>query len=262
MRFTRIVLAIAVSGIAALSVAQAEQKPKFEVASIKPMKDTNRRALHGGACNGADHPVTMGPITPGLGRRIFTGATLKALLGSAYGIEHIEGGPNWIESDEFEVQTKAEDPKTTRDGLLEMLQQLLETRFQLKFHDNRQDISGYTLVVAKGGPKIKSVRDDDEQPKGMVAGLGRMVGLTTTAQIARSLSIQLRSPVVDGTGLSGWYDVKMEWAAATPTTGNTAEPSGPSLFTAIQEQLGLKLEPTKVHVQLLVVESAQRPSEN
>jgi hypothetical protein len=84
----------------------------FDAASIKRSKNVNSRALHGGVCNAIDHKLTAGPITPGLGRCVFTGAALRMIIRSAFGIDLVEGGPSWIGADEFEIEAKAEDPAT------------------------------------------------------------------------------------------------------------------------------------------------------
>jgi uncharacterized protein (TIGR03435 family) len=175
---------------------------------------------------------------------------------------YIKGGPDWVATgvDRYTIDAKAEDPtKTTEQQLLQMLQGLLIERFKLKFHRETKDMPGYALVVAKNGPKLQASKGEDS---GFTWGAGGKPGsggpacLTarkwTTAALASILTQMGKGPAIDKTGLTGEYDFKLCWN----------DTDGPSLFSALQEQLGLKFEAQKVPVSFFIVDSAQKPTEN
>jgi uncharacterized protein (TIGR03435 family) len=172
----------------------------------------------------------------------------------------IEGEPEWPEGAErFDIEAKAEEPaKATQAQLLLMLQTLLIDRFQLKFHRETVEQAGFVLVVGKNGPKMKPTTSQD-----VVTSFGGQrkpfpnqgtftAHKITITRLVETLSFIRWSPVVDKTGLGGEYDFTLNWD----------EDQGPTLRTAVEEQLGLKLEPQKVPVSLFVIESAQKPSPN
>jgi bla regulator protein BlaR1 len=254
----------------------------FEVASIKP--------------SGADPHQVMIQMQPGGGFRA-SGTNLKTLIGQAYDVRQfqISGGPGWINSDRYDIVAKGassagsdnqpDDPhkmtdeqrKTMSEQLRERLRALLADRFQLTVHRETKEQSVYALVVAKGGSKLQQsqVRDSDG-PKGMMRmGRGQLSGQAVQLEmLAGSLSSQLGRPVIDRTGLKGNFDFKLEW---TPDPGQSGgpfggppgadappppDPNGPSIFTALQEQLGLRLESTKGPVEILIIDRIEKPSEN
>ena len=187
-----------------------------------------------------------------------TDATLEFLVAFAYDLKSYEigeqGWPAW-KSEPFDIVAKAEgDRPLTRDQFRPLFQTLLADRFKLKFHRQTKEMSGYMLTVAKGGPKVKA---SDPDAKGYMSTTGTdyaemtVVGWTMD-QLARQFSGQLREPVLDGTGLGGSYDYKLAWSDT-----NTAYAT---LFTALQEQLGLKLERHKGPIDVFVVDGAVRPS--
>lgn len=187
-----------------------------------------------------------------------TGATLSSLIAFAYDLKSYETGegnwPAW-KSDRFDILAKAEgDGALTRDQFRPLFQALLSERFKLKFHRETKQMSGYMLTVIKNGPKLKP---SDPEAKGFMSLTGTdyaamtVVGWTMD-QLARYFSTTLREPVLDGTGLAGSYDFKLAWS---DTNGAYA-----TFFTALQEQLGLKLERHKEPVQVFVVDSAMQPS--
>jgi uncharacterized protein (TIGR03435 family) len=179
-------------------------------------------------------------------------------------IQLIKGGPDWIVSgtERFNIEAKAEDPtKATQEQLFQMLQTLLAERFNLKFHREMRDMPGFALVTAKKGPKLQEAKGDEVvtlfggslKVKPMP---GEPISLTarkySMARLATLLSAINQSPVVDETGLPGDYDFTLSWDEA----------AGPSLSTALQEQLGLRFESQKVPVSFFVIDSAQKPSRN
>ena len=154
-----------------------------------------------------------------------------------------------------------------------MLQSLLSDRFKLSVHWENKEEQVYELVIAKGGPKLKEAGANANTPRMQVA-LGHFIGTAESLSLlARNLSQRLGRSVIDKTGLTGKYDFELTY---TPETGLNSvvgqppaqgapplpEPNGPSIFAALEEQLGLKLQSTKAPVKVLVIDSVQKPSEN
>jgi uncharacterized protein (TIGR03435 family) len=246
-----------------IAFAQAQPRPSFEVASIKP-GDPNSHQF-------------------GIGIRgslfIATNASLKMMIGFAYDVQdhQISGGPKWLDSDRFSIEAK---PKAAIPFSMErmeplklMLQSLLEERFKLAFHRETRVEPVYELVVAKGGPRLKE--NSAPGPDGRVGLFGRGRGdLTATAMpiavLAGTLSQRMGRSVIDKTGLSGKYDFTLVYTPDQSTPGGPDErdapaapdPAGPSIFTALQEQLGLKLESAKGPVEILVIDRAEKPDAN
>jgi uncharacterized protein (TIGR03435 family) len=215
----------------------------------------------------------------------------------AYGVENyqVSGGPDWINSERYDLDAKFDGATAdelqklnSNDRILarqQMLQKILAERFNLTVHRESKELQTYSLVVAKIGPKLKEVKLDDadaSKPKaGPAPGTGQMMVGGTWGQISGfatglstltgSLTNYLRRPVIDKTGLTGRYDFTLRW---TPDTNQTQDssitnglPSGdptgsPNIFTAIQEQLGLKLESAKGPVEIFVIDKIERPSGN
>jgi len=258
-------------------------KPMFEVASIK--RDTSSEG---------NARVTDAPG----GRFIASRIPLRRVIQFAYrGNEDFIGGPDWIDSDRWNIEAKAADgtvpPRTglpdmtTPDTIALMVQSLLEDRFQFKAHTETRNLPLFELTVAKGGPKMK-LSEDQTPPAALQGAGGRGTGLTRGAMrlgrgdfegqaqtmeiFAKALgALYAGRPVIDKTGLKGLYDIKLQWnpdpvlngPAAPPAAGNgSTAPSGPSLFTAIEEQLGLKLESSRGPLPVLVIDNVQKPSEN
>jgi uncharacterized protein (TIGR03435 family) len=236
----------------------------FEVASVK--KSTSGFNGVRGECHGIDSKYSAGELAaaPPLGRCVITDGRLSHLIGIAYGVSMgmIKDSPDWViaGSERFNIEAKAEDPaKATEAQLREMLQALLAERFQLKFHRENRDMPGFAMAPGKNGNKLRKAKGDDvvldfggaakPNPAGPISLKLRKYSM---AQLAALLSQIGPGPISDNTGLTGAYDFELMWD----------ESSGPSLFTALQEQLGLKLEPQKVPVSFFVFDSAQRPGEN
>ncbi|HEY6250018.1 MAG TPA: TIGR03435 family protein [Candidatus Angelobacter sp.] len=252
--------------------------PSFEVASIKPNK--------------ADDQRMMFRMTPdGFSA---SGVPLKLLIEFAYNIKdfQISGGPGWIDSERYDIDAKMDEAnieaikKMPRDQAVEqrrlMVQSLLADRFKLKVTHSNKELPIYALVVAKNGPKLVQAADTSSAPggpgpqsqlrftPGELSGTGiRMSGL------ANQLSREIGRKVVDKTGLQGNYDFTLHWtpdrpadgpggpgSAGAPGDAPAPDSSGPSVFTALQEQLGLKLESQKGPVETLIIDSIEKPSEN
>ena len=236
----------------------------FEVALVK--KSTPGSDGVRGGCHGVDSKYSAAELAaaPPLGRCVITAGRLSHLIGIAYGVSMtmIKDSPDWViaGSERFNIEAEAEDPaKATEAQLHEMLQALLVDRFQLKLHRENRDMPGFAIVVGKNGNKLKEAKGDDVveifgdsgKPR---PGVPISVKLRhySMPQLAALLSAIGPGPMVDKTGLTGAYDFDLMWD----------ESSGPSLFTALQEQLGLKLEPQKVPISFFMFDSAQRPGEN
>ena len=151
-----------------------------------------------------------------------------------------------------------------------MLQTLLSDRFQLRFHRETRDGAVYALFVGKNGPRLQPARESNSSGttsgRNPDTGLSTMKGTRVTLdEIAANLSAKLGRPVFDKTGLTDKFDFELSWAPDLSSSGaNAASPAvaGPSLFTAIQEQLGLRLESQRGPVEILVIDQANRPQEN
>lgn len=228
--FARIVIAsIVVAGVAGVALAQS-----FEVASVKP------------ADPGAAGSTFQFP--PGGGIRISNG-TLRQIV----------GGPAWMNSARFDILATG-GSGTEIPAVRKKLQTLLAERFGVRVHTETRELPMYSLVVVKNGPKVESVADGSG-PVGIQSSCGRMVGTKATiANLAVYLSRQLHRPVEDHSGLAGMYSFEFEW---TPDDAPCSPPAdGPSLFTALQETLGLRLESTKGPLPVLAIDDATRPQEN
>jgi uncharacterized protein (TIGR03435 family) len=245
-------LAPVLLGIAPVIVTA--QSPAFEVASIKAVSPREGAA-----------GFTSMDTDPAMVR--YSNVTLKLLMAIAYRFDGrlIQGGPSWLDEQPYDLTAKI-PPGTSKDRVPAMLQTLLVERLHLATHRETKEQRGYFLVAGPKGNKLiagqKVDQKDLEQVRGahpaaqIVRG-GIMGHSMTMGSLAGSLSQVLGSQVEDHTGLGGTFDIDLKW---TPDDGKE---SGPSLFTALQEQLGLKLEPGKVSVQVLVVDHADRnPNEN
>jgi uncharacterized protein (TIGR03435 family) len=184
----------------------------------------------------------------------------------AYGVEEprILGGLKWLDEDRYNIEARAAGP--AGDAELEvMLQSLLAERFKLSFHRETRALSGYALVVGKSGLKARPSEPDADSRTSSRWGSIEAAGCTM-AHLALKLSEVLHLPVADFTAVPGEFDFKLEWTfddmQAKPPDAVPDAASGPSIFAALQEQLGLKLESRKVPAEVLVVDHAEKPSEN
>jgi uncharacterized protein (TIGR03435 family) len=223
-----------------------------------------------------------------------TNMPLWTIVREAFGLndDHLFGGPGWSKTSMFDLEAKVapEDaPKLKAlkmDQMRPMLVALLEERFGLKYHHETRDLPMYELVVAKGGAKMQASKPEPEGPDPgagpkpsnhmlMMHGRGHIESTGTgVAGLARLLSGQLGRTVIDKTGLTGDFDYKLDWTpddatlamtkAGNPSGDNASSPdtAGPSLFTAIEEQLGLKLESTKGPVDVIVIDQLNQPTAN
>jgi uncharacterized protein (TIGR03435 family) len=191
--------------------------------------------------------------------------------------ERILNGPDWILSDKYSIDAIAPNPASTTEGELKlMMQSMLADRFKLKIHTETRALSGYALLVTKNGPKLGPATSDDPKQSGMPGRPGQITSINMPiSSLADGISSNLGQPVVDETGLTGRFNYTLVW---TPGQADVLlsryppppevqrewaiDPNGPPIFTAIQEQLGLRLEARKVPTEVLVIDSVQKPSEN
>jgi uncharacterized protein (TIGR03435 family) len=188
-------------------------------------------------------------------------------------------GPDWLRSERFDVAAKFPEALSTERekynaGLHAMMQNMLVDRFKLAVHRDTKMLSVYGLTVAKGGIKFKEVPDSDShnEDSNNTHYVGTSVSMDAFAEfLARRSDLPQDLPVLDMTGLKGFYNLTLDWVPEHRQSGDSRSdlpavadsPSGPMLLTALQEQLGLKLETRKAPIEILVVDHAERvPSEN
>lgn len=215
----------------------------FESASVKPSPQDD-------AGRGVDSD-------PGILR--LQHQTLRGLVRIAYRLNdsQVAGGPKWAGDDEFNVIGKANGPANGLQ-LNQMLQSLLSERFKLTFHRESKTVSGFALVVAKGGVKMQASAGGDSTSHG---GRGRIDAQgVSMAKLADRLTRLLRAPVEDATGTTGGFNFTLKWTQENASGASGDE--GPTIFTALQEQLGLKLEARKVTMEVIVIDGAEKPGEN
>ena len=239
--------------------------PQFEAASIK----INNSGVRG----------TTFMVQPG-GRLVGVNTSISNVIRNAYGIGlpfQLEGGPDWINSDRYDIEAKAEGNPSEAEVMI-MVRSLLADRFKLKVHTESREMPAYILTVAKGGSKLKQTSEGSCIPRG-AARPPRREGQTQLmtcgsnlisaghwqavrvdmASVAGALGALARRQVIDKTGLSGLFDIHLEYPL-DPLTGSDS--NAPSIFTLIQEELGLKLESGKAPAEVLVVDHIERPKEN
>lgn len=259
MRFPRVL-----SVVAAACVLRAQAPLTFEVASIKVAK-SGVGGVRGG-CHGIDSVFTPGEAAEAapLGRCVIADGRLSHMVGIAWGVEMnmLKTGPDWIQRGDlrFNLEAKAENPtKATEKQVFAMLQALLVERFQMKYHLEPVTLQGFALVVDKKGLKMKkSVSQDTDANFGPHGKPGRDAGMFQGKRISMANLTQMlsgfgdRGPGIDKTGLDGYYDVSLTW--------NNLD--GPTIDTALLEQLGLRMEPQKVQTNYFVIDSAKQPIDN
>ena len=223
------------------------QPPAFEAASVKLDRSGREQRWH-------REP----------GRLAVENLTLGDLVRYAYDVHsnQISGGPAWFDTDRWDIVATA-GREISESERRRMLQTLLAERFQLTIRREMKDLPVYALVVAKGGPKLKANTDGIERDEMDVSAAGFSQLFCQDVPMSR-IAMILFNPtgriVIDRTGIEGNFDFKLEWM---PDSARAAgNPDGASIFTAVQEQLGLKLESTKAPVEILVIERAERATEN
>jgi uncharacterized protein (TIGR03435 family) len=273
LRGARVAIVALVAGAALPPLlAQSAGQPVFEVASVKH--------------NTSGEARWFGPVISPGGRYTFTNVALRQIVRSAYAegqsslLENFRlvGGPDWLDADRFDIQAKAPGASPTRAEYRAMMQTLLRDRFKVAVHWETRSLPMYALIMANAdgrlGPRFHKTAIDcapifagaagpETQPGQMPpcgtiqSGPGRMTARGRTLDmLATDLSERVERPIENRTRLQGYFDADMEW---TPTDV-PADSSGPSIFTALQEQLGLKLESTRGPVRVLLIDHAEQPS--
>jgi uncharacterized protein (TIGR03435 family) len=259
-------LIVSASGILAQTPSQTPSpRPKFnafEVATIKPVEPADKSPRY----------IKM----EGPHRFVEKYYTLKLLIAAAYDLnpKTISGGPSWVDSDHYDILALTPgEIRPSHDEQMSMLRNLLTDRFKLTFHREQKDFSIFELEVAKNGPKLKKSTAAPDDPTALISTVypQRIMLPARNASMGDFTSLLQRAlldrPVVDKTGLTGKYDFDLEWAPDNSQFGgdvgsaSSDAPSAP-FFTAIQQQLGLKLEATRGPVEALVVDHAEPPSAN
>jgi uncharacterized protein (TIGR03435 family) len=269
LRRSLLLVPFAVCAMSAQVVKTDGPKPQFEVATIKPNKS-------------GESGASLGP-RPG-GRLIGTNQTVRNLIRNAFNVQpyQIVGGPDWMDADRFDILAKAADAdvdangRVAPQGMMLRLQALLEDRFAMATHWETRDLPAYALVrvsPASLGPRLKVHTGDCTRPPGSAPAAGAAavkcgtnvnmsaagakvtaIGITIET-FARNLSSAAGRYVVDKSGLAGHYDLELEF-----TPEQSADTAGPSLFTAMQEQLGLKLDSERAPIEVLIIDGVERPT--
>jgi uncharacterized protein (TIGR03435 family) len=251
---------IALTALVIVSMAFA-QDAAFDVATIRPHD----------------------PARPGFGMQIVgrrfnsVGAPLSHLIAFAYALHprQIAGAPGWVETEKFDIVAEVTGVENQANGqaMIERVQKLLADRFGLRFHREKKQMPAYIVTVAKGGARfLNSAGGSAVNPTYGFTGRGSMtVNNATIANFAGWMQrYVLDRPVVDRTGIPGKYTFKLNWkadefqfrdiAGALPSPADEAD--RPDLYTAMQQQLGLKLESAKETVDVLVIDRVEKPTDN
>ena len=222
---------------------------RFEVVAIKPSQaamgaGTNFNLFEGGRIRITNEPIRL-------------------LIRLAFAVQdtQILGGPSWVETDRYDIDAKADlAGKIKPDQIGALIESLLVERFNLKFHRETREMSFSALIVAKGGPKLKP-KAEGESSVTNTSGGSRESHLAATATsmdlLARYVGNRLNRIVIDKTGLSDSYDFTLDWSP-----DEASDTPAPPLSTALREQLGLRLESQRSPIEVLVIDSIAKPSEN
>jgi len=245
-------------------LAPAPNRLKFEVASLKPS---------------APDPTGRGGIRPAPGgqRYIGSNAPLRLFITVAYGVkgDQITGGPDWMDTARFDM-TGVAAKQSTIEELHLMLQDLLAERFKLRFHRETKQLPVYALTVDKDGPKLQARAASNAGEAWIEQTAVRFLQMTLNAKVvtmdyfAFRLSQLLDRPVINQTRLPGTFDFELAYTREPPPgmpenaliNGQPVDTSGPTIFEAMRRQLGLKLESQKGPVEIIVVDHAEKPTEN
>ena len=241
----------------------ADAKPEFAVATIKPSRPDAPRGGYG---------IRGNDVTT-------TNVTVNWMIKLAYNVHanQISGGPSWLDSERYDTVGRPDTPgEPSRDQMKLMIRKLLVDRFQLKFHTEKKELPVYAMVVARNGPKLAvSAADPDAFPgigfgrePGVISLVGRNTGLNGVANGLQSNILD--KPVVDQTGLTGRYDFQLRFAPDATQLANFGGVEAnsadlnlpPDIFTAFEQQLGLKLQATKAVVDVMVIDMIEKPSAN
>jgi len=271
------------------ALAQESSKPAavqtFDIASVKLNKSNERR-------------INVRRVVPASGRLVITGMSVTSVIQVAYGLQRFQlvNNDSPVLNQSIDIEAKTERPVSSAAQMQQMLQPLLAERFKLAVHREVREMNAFVLTVAKGGrlgPKMKkSDRACDSLGTGVTAlviavppasgerpacgytpsGVGRIVGVGLDVATIIGLLSALRLPIVDQTGLNDRYDIDVTYTPTPFSAGTLAQrggtpmpgvdPDGPSLFNAIEEQLGLKLQPKRMPIPVVIIDHIQPLTEN
>jgi len=249
MRTARLMAALGPMLLAILGPSHAQDQAQFEVASVK----ANTSGSQAFSIN----------TTPE-GRFSTRNFTVWNLIREAYHLRdlQISGGPGWIKTEGFDIEARPASP-VSRDKMEEMLRMLLAERFQLKVHTESRNLPAFALILSDKGSKLQPATGVNGPRTIRIGQLNE--SKMSMAQLAQILEFDLDRPVIDRTGLTGDFSIHLEWTREQERTAAGDVPgdqSRPSIFTAVQEQLGLKLESVKAPVDVLVIDGVELPSAN
>jgi uncharacterized protein (TIGR03435 family) len=238
----------------------ADADPTFEVATIKPSQPDEERSI----------------LVEGT-RLVTADTSLVDLMMFAYSVHSLQimDGPEWLRTEKFDVVVQPSLPgRPSSAQMRSIVQKLLADRFKLAFHHAQRELPVYRIVTAKGGPKLTPSTKEEQGNNTAAIGIasGEMKVINATMSESASLMqryVRLDRPIVDHTGIAGKYDFKLNWTPdfsqfdGNPPPGPAkSDENAPSLYTAMQEQLGLKLEAAREPADVLVIDHVERPSEN
>ena len=238
----------------------AHSRAAFDVATIKPSEGSPGSSSINDRADGST-----------------VKATLRRIMLYAFDLREFQltGGPDWVNTAVWEVRATVDPPEpeyskldeaareARRQRQRQRMQRLLMERFQLKCHTVEKEMPIYTLTVAKGGPKLTpAAANHSISTEGSRRGSDMKATGISMDELAAAVSRDAGRLVENRTGLAGTYDLKLSWANDTAPGPDTDAESRPTIFTALEEQLGLKLVPAKGPVPVLVIDSVEKPSEN
>jgi uncharacterized protein (TIGR03435 family) len=239
------------AGLATIALAQTAEVLEFEAASIKPNKS--------GSGSSSSHSTS--------GQLVATNVTLRSCIRMAFGVRDYQiSGPDWMDGERFDIVAKV-PPHKGDNQLGPRMQKLLADRFGLVFHRETKEFPVYALLVAKNGSKLKAVEDTGNHNTD--SSNGHMTAQQVSmGRLCEFLSSRMDRPVVDQTEMKGVYDLKLDYTPDDVADKQANKPgsdvaSSPPLLTALQQQLGLKLQPSKAPIELIVIDRVEKvPTEN
>lgn len=256
MRFL-LISALLLAGLAA-HAQPPSPKPEFDVASVKMLKTP--KPPHGVGLIFKNGTLTV------------DAAQLRQIVGLAFGVQRVlvRGCPDWCDEDQFDITAKTPSPDTTRDRMKEMLQTLLAERFSLAAHRETKPVSGYELVIGKKGSRLEVSKDQAGSTNVFIPNSTGMVFTNMDfVGLVNYLANILGQPVKNMTGLTGIYNFSLEFRPPEPSpvpAGANPLPRADEfssiVLAAVEEQLGLKLQPRQIPTDILVVDRVQHPTEN
>jgi uncharacterized protein (TIGR03435 family) len=291
-----IAIAATVAPLSAQVLHPSDPMPSFEVATIKPRPPFTVKlpgAASGPTSVGGEKVVTQmmftgpAPTAPAAPSDMLSlHVTSTMLIAMAYNLPlptegRIIGGPDWLKTESYDIQAKIADalfqaiqkmpPDQSKQQRQLMEQSLLADRFKLKVHFETRDMPVYALVAAKGGPKLTPSKEGEAESIFVNGGADGSELKATAAKLdnlARLLQMQPDTAgrmLVNQTGLAGTYNFTLKWSRDQPAGSDSGLPAtseSPSFFTALQEQLGLRMVPTKASMEVVVIDHIEHPTEN